>query len=146
MHNGRIQELNAGQLSNHPFYDQYHEVTHNQIRQDHYSKYILASYSTAIHVTGSLASFKRTGSEKKWIRLHNTNEWYDVYLKESLEDFDKFLASYLKTSIMNRSKHPVSGTPSYNVRVSRAFLTSPRTTILPKAPHTSIATLQTIAE
>jgi predicted acyl esterase len=58
--------------------------------------YALASYCSGIHVAGTIRGFNTAQSKKKWLRIHPTQEWYDLYLKEANDDLQKFFDRYLK--------------------------------------------------
>ncbi|KAM0551721.1 hypothetical protein ACHAPJ_008288 [Fusarium lateritium] len=58
--------------------------------------YIGASYSTTLHTTGSLRAFEEIDHEKKWLVLHSTQEWYDLYSDERTQDLSKFFDHYLR--------------------------------------------------
>ncbi|KAH7072083.1 Alpha/Beta hydrolase protein [Paraphoma chrysanthemicola] len=58
--------------------------------------YVLASMSTALHTVGSLRGFEEIPHDKKWLRLHPTQEWHDLYQKHSIADFKRFLDFYMK--------------------------------------------------
>jgi len=54
--------------------------------------YVVASWGT--HHT--IGGFPRIGSKEKWLRVHNTNEWYDYYTPKYAEDLRRFFDYYLK--------------------------------------------------
>ncbi|SPO03694.1 related to cocaine esterase [Cephalotrichum gorgonifer] len=58
--------------------------------------YALASYSSAIHPAGTIRAFNAAGSKDKWLRVHPTQEWFDLYTKESTDELQKFFDRYLK--------------------------------------------------
>ncbi|KAF7586526.1 hypothetical protein BBP40_008698 [Aspergillus hancockii] len=58
--------------------------------------YILASYSTMIHTEGSFRGFTDLASPQKWLTVHATQEWYDLYSQERIKDLALFLDHYLK--------------------------------------------------
>ncbi|KAL2843742.1 Alpha/Beta hydrolase protein [Aspergillus pseudoustus] len=58
--------------------------------------YIGASYSSDIHTVGSLRAFEEIPHESKWLVLHATQEWYDLYTPERTEDLNNFFEYYLK--------------------------------------------------
>ncbi|KAL3473184.1 Alpha/Beta hydrolase protein [Aspergillus californicus] len=58
--------------------------------------YVLASMSTGLHTVGSLRCFEDIPHEKKWLRLHPTQEWHDLYQAEAIADFKKFLDFHTK--------------------------------------------------
>jgi predicted acyl esterase len=54
--------------------------------------YVVASYFG--HHT--LDGYRLISSKEKWLRVHNTNEWYDFYTPRYTEDLRKFFDRYLK--------------------------------------------------
>ncbi|KAL0940498.1 x-pro dipeptidyl-peptidase c-terminal non-catalytic domain-containing protein [Colletotrichum truncatum] len=58
--------------------------------------YIGASYSSDLHGVGSLRAFEEIPHDNKWLVLHETQEWYDLYTSERTEDLNRFFDHYLK--------------------------------------------------
>ncbi|KAF9874378.1 hypothetical protein CkaCkLH20_08361 [Colletotrichum karsti] len=58
--------------------------------------YALGSYCSGIHVPGSIRGFNSATSKDKWLRIHSTQEWFDLYSKEASGDLQKFFDRYLK--------------------------------------------------
>ncbi|MDO4163321.1 MAG: CocE/NonD family hydrolase [Bacteroides sp.] len=58
--------------------------------------YVVASYTNPVHTHGSFAGYRRMASAEKWLRVHNTNEWFDYYTPENVEDLRRFFDHYLK--------------------------------------------------
>lgn len=58
--------------------------------------YVVASYTNSVHTHGSFAGFRRMASKEKWLRVHNTSEWFDYYTPENVEDLRRFFDHYLK--------------------------------------------------
>ncbi|EMD85394.1 hypothetical protein COCC4DRAFT_153175 [Bipolaris maydis ATCC 48331] len=58
--------------------------------------YIGASYSSDLHTIGSLRAFEEIPHKDKWLSLHATQEWYDLYSPNRTEDLCKFFDRYLK--------------------------------------------------
>ncbi|KAJ5653048.1 hypothetical protein N7490_000051 [Penicillium lividum] len=58
--------------------------------------YVLGSMSSALHTIGSLRSFEDIPHEKKWLRMHPTQEWHDLYQDDSIADMKRFLDFYTK--------------------------------------------------
>jgi predicted acyl esterase len=58
--------------------------------------YVVASWTNSLHSLGTLEGFRRISSREKWLRVHNTNEWYDYYTPENVEDLRRFFDYYLK--------------------------------------------------
>ena len=58
--------------------------------------YVVASYTNSVHTHGTFAGYRRMASKEKWLRVHNTQEWYDYYTPENVEDLRRFFDHYLK--------------------------------------------------
>ncbi|KEF55052.1 uncharacterized protein A1O9_08705 [Exophiala aquamarina CBS 119918] len=58
--------------------------------------YALASFSTGLHTFGSFRGFTEAQSQHKWLRVHATQEWHDLYQKETNDELQKFLDRYTK--------------------------------------------------
>ena len=56
--------------------------------------YVVASYSNKVHSRGTLPAYLAAASQDKWLRIHNTHEWYDFYHHQ--EDLLRFFDHYLK--------------------------------------------------
>ncbi|KAK1141008.1 hypothetical protein N8T08_009665 [Aspergillus melleus] len=57
--------------------------------------YVLLSYSTGLHTEGSFRGWKYSNSVDKWLRIHPTQEWHDIYQPESTDDLQRFFDRYL---------------------------------------------------
>lgn len=57
--------------------------------------YVVASYNNPVHTHGTFDGFRRIASTDKWLRVHNTNEWFDYYQPENVEDLRRFFDHYL---------------------------------------------------
>ncbi|MEV5959880.1 CocE/NonD family hydrolase [Streptomyces sp. NPDC051987] len=58
--------------------------------------YVVASWSNPIHTRNTLKAFEQLPSERKWLRLHNTQEWVDIATPENVDDLRRFYDRYLK--------------------------------------------------
>ncbi|KAL1869038.1 hypothetical protein Plec18167_008041 [Paecilomyces lecythidis] len=58
--------------------------------------YILGSYSTGLHTLGAIRAYEEIKHERKWLTIHDTQEWYDLYSEQRIQDLEKFFARYLK--------------------------------------------------
>ncbi|WP_199191240.1 CocE/NonD family hydrolase [Amycolatopsis sp. CA-126428] len=58
--------------------------------------YVVASYSNTLHTAGTFRAWRRIGSEEKWLRIHNGQEWPDYYDEANREDLRRFFDHYLK--------------------------------------------------
>ncbi len=58
--------------------------------------YVVASYSNTLHTTGTFRAWRRIASDRKWLRIHNGQEWPDYYDEGNREDLRRFFDRYLK--------------------------------------------------
>jgi predicted acyl esterase len=58
--------------------------------------YVVASYSNTLHTAGTFRAWRRMGSQERWLRIHNTQEWPDYYDEANVEDLRRFFDHYLK--------------------------------------------------
>ncbi len=58
--------------------------------------YVVASYTNMAHTVGTFDAWRHLGSEQKWLRIHNTQEWTDYYTPEHVEDLRRFFDHYAK--------------------------------------------------
>lgn len=94
---------NGGYLEDQPrmiveekFMNDYWEDKSAKLEEINIPAYVVASYTNPVHTHGTFAGYRRISSEEKWLRVHNTNEWYDYYTPENVEDLRKFFDHYLK--------------------------------------------------
>ncbi|KAI8073216.1 Alpha/Beta hydrolase protein [Gongronella butleri] len=90
-----------------PFYNEYWEDKRVKFEKIQVPAYIVASYTSQIHVPGSFRAFEQLTSNKKWIRVHPHFEWYDLYDPESQKDLLKFFNFYLKGEQNNWESTPL---------------------------------------
>jgi predicted acyl esterase len=83
-------------LQKYPAMNEYWQDKRADISSIQCPAYVLASMSTGLHTVGSLRGFEDIRHDKKWLRLHSTQEWHDLYQKHSIADFKKFLDFYMK--------------------------------------------------
>lgn len=58
--------------------------------------YVVASYSNTLHTAGTFRAWRRMASERKWLRIHATQEWPDYYDAANHEDIARFFDRFLK--------------------------------------------------
>lgn len=58
--------------------------------------YVVASYTNTLHTTGTFRAWRRIASEKKWLRIHNSQEWPDYYDEANRDDLHRFFDRFLK--------------------------------------------------
>lgn len=79
-----------------PFMCDYWEDKAARVENIEIPAYVVASYTNSVHTHGSFAGFRRMASKEKWLRVHNTSEWFDYYTPENVEDLRCFFDHYLK--------------------------------------------------
>lgn len=58
--------------------------------------YVVVDGVTGLHSMGGPEAFRRLGSGEKWLRINNTQEWYDQYSDYYQQDVLRFFDRYLK--------------------------------------------------
>lgn len=79
-----------------PFMCDYWQDKAARIENIQIPAYVVASYTNSVHTHGTFAGYRRMASKEKWLRVHNTNEWFDYYTPENVEDLRRFFDHYLK--------------------------------------------------
>lgn len=79
-----------------PFMCDYWEDKAARVENIEIPAYVVASYTNSVHTHGSFAGFRRMASKEKWLRVHNTSEWFDYYTPENVENLRRFFDHYLK--------------------------------------------------
>lgn len=87
-------ENTAAMAEQYPCMNAYWEDKRTKVENITIPAYIVASYVSKFHTYGTLEAFGRIASKDKWMRVHNTHEWPDLY--EYQEDLKKFFDYYLK--------------------------------------------------
>jgi predicted acyl esterase len=72
-------EDTAAMAKSHSLYDQYWKIKAIPVQNITIPTYIVASYSSFIHTAGSLRTWRQAKSTEKWMRIHNAQEWADLY-------------------------------------------------------------------
>lgn len=80
----------------HPLMDEMWEDKIPQFEKITVPAYVVASYSNTLHTAGTFRAWRRMGSQEKWLRIHNTQEWPDYYDEANIEDLRQFFDHYLK--------------------------------------------------
>ncbi|KAJ5721726.1 uncharacterized protein N7483_009660 [Penicillium malachiteum] len=58
--------------------------------------YVVASWTNPLHTRGKLKAFEKSSSEYKWLRVHNSHEWPDLYQQQNVEDLRSFYDFFMK--------------------------------------------------
>ncbi len=80
-------------LASHPYWCSYWKDKAPRIENIDVPAYVVASYTNDVHTHGTFDAYRRLPG-KKWLRVHNTNEWLDFYTHQ--DDLLKFFDHYLK--------------------------------------------------
>jgi putative CocE/NonD family hydrolase len=67
-----------------------------QLKNIRIPAYLVASYSSPLYTRGTLEAFNQLGSREKWLRIHNTQAWPDLYSEFNRADLRRFFDYYLK--------------------------------------------------
>ncbi|KAF9892299.1 hypothetical protein FE257_002076 [Aspergillus nanangensis] len=94
--NGKTQREDvAAMIEKYPLMNAYWEDKRPRLQDIDIPMYILASYSTGLHTEGSLRAWKYAASKQKWLRIHPTQEWFDIYQPLANDDLQRFLDHFL---------------------------------------------------
>jgi predicted acyl esterase len=89
-------ESTVGRLEEHPLWDAYWADKRPKVEDIQAAAYVGADIATALHTAGTIDAFRRLSTKNKWLRVNNTNEWYDQYTPENQEDLLRFFDHFLK--------------------------------------------------
>lgn len=92
--NNRIEDVPT-LMEKYPLYNALWRDRRARVEDIEVPAYIASSYNP-VHVHGTFDAYRRIGSQAKWLRVHNTQEWPDQYSPEGLEDLRRFFDRYLK--------------------------------------------------
>lgn len=90
----------AKMIKTRPFFDDYWADKYDEVSKIDVPLYVLASFNNPFHVQGSFDTFRHARSTKKWMRVHSSFEWYEMYEPKSNNDLQRFFDRYCK-GIMN---------------------------------------------
>lgn len=93
--NHRIEDAQALQAE-HPLYDDYWRDKAAALSHIEVPAYITASWTNLVHTAGTIRGWSQLGSARKWLRVHNTHEWSDLYHPANVDDLRRFFDHFLK--------------------------------------------------
>lgn len=80
-----------------PLFDKYWDTKKIKPENIHdIPMYLTASYSTGLHCEGSFHTFETAQTSRKWLRVHASQEWHDLYRPEAMDDLQRFYDFYAK--------------------------------------------------
>jgi len=91
---GRAEDL-AEMMKDYPCRNGYWDDKSARIENIEIPAYVAASYNP-LHAYGTFDAYRRLPTPNKWLRVHNTQEWPDLYTPEYMEDLRRFFDRYLK--------------------------------------------------
>lgn len=80
-------------LATQPYWCTYWQDKAPKVENIDVPAYVVASYTNDVHTHGTFDAYRRLQG-KKWLRVHNTNEWLDFYTHQ--DDLCRFFDHYLK--------------------------------------------------
>lgn len=57
--------------------------------------FVIASYSNTLHTMGTFRAWRSLGSQEKWLRIHDRQEWPYYYDEKNTEELRRFFDYYL---------------------------------------------------
>ena len=93
-------------IATHLVKDAYWENMAARLEKIQVPAYVVASYTNPVHTHGSFAGFMRIASKDKWLRVNNTNEWYDLYSPKYRAELLAFFDRYLKVWTTDLKRRP----------------------------------------
>jgi uncharacterized protein len=90
---GRVEDV-PSMVRRYPLMNAYWEDKIPRLENIQVPAYVVGSWTNLIHGIGTLAGFRQIASNDKWLRVHNSHEWTDLY--RSADDLRRFFDHYLK--------------------------------------------------
>lgn len=84
-------------VKTHPLFDDYWSGKYDPVENITVPMYILGSFSNPFHVQGSFDTFHYGGSKQRWMRVHSTFEWYEMYELKAMDELQRFYDRYCKS-------------------------------------------------
>jgi predicted acyl esterase len=91
--NGRVENV-PGMIKKYPLFNAYWDTKCAKVEDIEVPAYVVASWSNPLHTPGTFEGWSRLRGNDKWLRVHDSHEWYDFY--NSQDDLARFFAKYLK--------------------------------------------------
>lgn len=89
-------EDTAAMARRYPLMNEYWEDKIARVENIHIPAYVSATWTNSLHTHGTFNAFRRLASNEKWLRVHNSHEWPDLYSSAATEDLRKFFDRYLR--------------------------------------------------
>ncbi len=92
---GSIEDISI-MMDKYPLYNEYWEDKSWNFENITIPCYIVGSLGSQMHCRGAFDGFRRVSTENKWLRVHNQQEWVDLYDPENQADLRRFFDHFLK--------------------------------------------------
>lgn len=86
-------ESPADMIRREPLMTPYWQSKRAALRNINAPAYVVASWTNGLHVSGTFRGWREISSKQKWLRIHNTHEWPDLYEYE--DDLRAFYDHFL---------------------------------------------------
>lgn len=86
----------AAAVRAYPLLDGYWKDKAPDIGKINMPAYVVASWTSSVHAQGTLRAWKNLGTKEKWLRIHNTQEWPDLYDPYNSQELRRFFDHYMK--------------------------------------------------
>ncbi len=93
--NGYMEEIYT-MVDRYPLFNEYWQGKMARFEENTIPAYMTGCFSAHIHGHGDIDAYNRTAAKEKWLRIHNTQEWVDLWDDSSNDDLRKFFDYYLK--------------------------------------------------
>ncbi len=92
---GGMEDL-RGMMETHPLMDDYWADKVVDLSRIECPAYVVASWPSVVHCQGTFRAWREIASKEKWLRVHNTQEWPDLYDAYNSYDLLRFYDHYMK--------------------------------------------------
>ena len=93
--NGQVEDVTT-MVQNHPLWNDYWEERRARLENINVPLLVVASWCSQLHTGGTFRGWQKTSSKQKWLRVHNSNEWPDLYAPANVEETRAFFDHFLK--------------------------------------------------
>lgn len=83
-------------LKHHPLFDDFWAAKAARIEAIDVPAYVVASYSSTVHTPGTFRAWERLDPQRRWLRIHDSQEWPDFYQGRNQADLLRFFDRFLK--------------------------------------------------
>jgi uncharacterized protein len=92
---GRAEDV-VSMAAKYPLWNEYWEDRKAKLESITVPLYVVSSWTNLLHTRGTFKGYLGVSSKDKWLRVHNSHEWPDLYYPQNTEDLRRFFDHYLK--------------------------------------------------